>query len=600
MKGRGNATRGGAKACWLVAALILFLLPRLPGLALTLTVSNTVAGKTPQYIGGNEGAAFRASDLQDSGMNLYRVWATMGELEYYDDDWVSAGYPGWPTYPTSTYYGTPTIAQIKADPGVIPWSVWSNAFARARWTGAVSFKDVLAGCRAAGVEPLLVLRPRGPGEEWITWIPGAPDGEAFWAEWWEYCFAVAHWCNVSNNWGITHFEVHNEPDLSAQGWTGTASQYVQLVTSAHDALAFANSAAGLPVYLHAPQVSDYGSSYLSYSLDHADTNIDVVDYHVYDKYHSLTASIASVKGTVLSHNPDGVAEPVWISEWGDLDGQYDTVARGLLTAQHLCQMAQGGITGAAIFMCYDWGAAQSGLISTNFVPYDSYYAFRLVLQGLGGGRDILEAGSSDPSKQVIVTRNATGVWVLAVAVGTNVDVDLSQAGYHWATAETREYSATHKDVPTGTLRLTNGVLSLDCSTQQVIGAFLSADQLDTDDDGMHDSWELLFFPSLTNADSASDYDQDEFPDLHEFLAGTSPTDSSSLLRISGVAHPDPAAFIICWPSASSRVYGVQGCADLAGGFADLTNGLSATWPENSFTDAVDALPARFYRIQLEP
>jgi hypothetical protein len=40
---------------------------------------------------------------------------------------------------------------------------------------------------------------------------------------------------------------------------------------------------------------------------------------------------------------------------------------------------------------------------------------------------------------------------------------------------------------------------------------------DTDQDGIDDAWEQLFFGNLTTANSTSDYDRDGYTDLQEYL-----------------------------------------------------------------------------------
>jgi len=54
---------------------------------------------------------------------------------------------------------------------------------------------------------------------------------------------------------------------------------------------------------------------------------------------------------------------------------------------------------------------------------------------------------------------------------------------------------------------------------------------DSDTDGIPDQWELDNFGSLTNVNASSDWDGDGFIDLHEFLAGTEPTNSASYLFV---------------------------------------------------------------------
>jgi hypothetical protein len=46
--------------------------------------------------------------------------------------------------------------------------------------------------------------------------------------------------------------------------------------------------------------------------------------------------------------------------------------------------------------------------------------------------------------------------------------------------------------------------------------------IDADGDGLPDEWELHWFPSLTVANAISNYDEDAFTDMDEYLAGTSP------------------------------------------------------------------------------
>jgi hypothetical protein len=55
-------------------------------------------------------------------------------------------------------------------------------------------------------------------------------------------------------------------------------------------------------------------------------------------------------------------------------------------------------------------------------------------------------------------------------------------------------------------------------------------QIDSDRDGIADSWETNYFTSITNRSGAEDYDQDGASDLEEFLEGTHP-------RFSAVVNP---------------------------------------------------------------
>lgn len=71
----------------------------------TVTVSGSQWGTSTCFIGATEGnVRFDVSDLQDAGITTYRIYGGMSRWEAQDDDGV---------------YGSPTIAQIKADPDVV-------------------------------------------------------------------------------------------------------------------------------------------------------------------------------------------------------------------------------------------------------------------------------------------------------------------------------------------------------------------------------------------------------------------------------------------------------------------------------------------------
>ena len=81
--------------------------------------------------------------------------------------------------------------------------------------------------------------------------------------------------------------------------------------------------------------------------------------------------------------------------------------------------------------------------------------------------------------------------------------------------------------------------------------------LDTDSDGLQDSWETYYFGSVdgNNCSTYDDHDSDGFDNLSEFRAGTNPSDSNSALKINEVAYEnDPS--IVSWSSASNKLYRV--------------------------------------------
>jgi hypothetical protein len=78
----------------------------------TITVSGTPWGVSTCYIGATEGnVRFNVADLQDAGLNTYRIYGGMSRWERQDDDGV---------------YGSPSIDAIKANPNLVNWTWWDN------------------------------------------------------------------------------------------------------------------------------------------------------------------------------------------------------------------------------------------------------------------------------------------------------------------------------------------------------------------------------------------------------------------------------------------------------------------------------------------
>jgi hypothetical protein len=110
------------------------------------------------------------------------------------------------------------------------------------------------------------------------------------------------------------------------------------------------------------------------------------------------------------------------------------------------------------------------------------------------------------------------------------------------------------------------------------------------------SWWLLQYSLGTN-DSASitDSDEDGIPNWAEFVAGTDPTNKSSVLRLD--IRPDGA--LLEWPSLSGRSYSLYQTTNLAMPFSLVPGGsnLTAFPPGNTFsnTDA-SSYPSQLFKI----
>lgn len=77
---------------------------------------------------------------------------------------------------------------------------------------------------------------------------------------------------------------------------------------------------------------------------------------------------------------------------------------------------------------------------------------------------------------------------------------------------------------------------------------------DTDADGMPDAWEMDFgFDKTNSLDAVLDADEDGFINLHEFLAGTSPTNAASALRLE-LLPVTPDGAVLTFLAVSNRSY----------------------------------------------
>lgn len=133
-----------------------------------------------------------------------------------------------------------------------------------------------------------------------------------------------------------------------------------------------------------------------------------------------------------------------------------------------------------------------------------------------------------------------------------------------------------------------------------------ANALDTDGDGMPDTWEQRYAPPLDHLhapDGQLDSDGDTFCNLNEFIAGTDPTDVDSYLQVAEIMRAPAAGAVIEWPAVTGRYYRVNGTTNLFCPFVLLQSGIPSTPPVNVFTDTVFGVQnSVIYRIEagLEP
>src|SRR5208337_4884309 len=93
--------------------------------------------------------------------------------------------------------------------------------------------------------------------------------------------------------------------------------------------------------------------------------------------------------------------------------------------------------------------------------------------------------------------------------------------------------------------------------------------VDTDLNGLPDWWELQYFGHLTGTDPNADPDQDGASNLAEFLAGTNPTNASSVLRLAAAPSAVPNRNPLQWASVAGRSYRILSGTNLASGVGTI-------------------------------
>ena len=118
------------------------------------------------------------------------------------------------------------------------------------------------------------------------------------------------------------------------------------------------------------------------------------------------------------------------------------------------------------------------------------------------------------------------------------------------------------------------------------------------------SWQMLYFGSTTNAAAApaADPDNDGMSNWAEFLAGTNPTNSASVLRLTDIARQGND-LRITWTMGSGKTNVLERAA-APGGASNFTDAFTVL-TVGSITNYLDvgaatSAPARYYRVRLGP
>jgi hypothetical protein len=104
--------------------------------------------------------------------------------------------------------------------------------------------------------------------------------------------------------------------------------------------------------------------------------------------------------------------------------------------------------------------------------------------------------------------------------------------------------------------------------------------------------------------SYGDWDGDGMVNSSEAIAGTDPAAAASLLHLDMETHLSNSMVVLQWPSSSNRLYTLTHSSSLlpkSSNWTTFTNGLRIPGLGGimSWTDRVENIPARFYRITVE-
>jgi hypothetical protein len=426
-------------------------------------------GTSTCYIGATEGSGgFDIKDLRDSGINTYRLYGGIWRWEYEDD---GGG------------FGTPTVAQIKADPNVVNWRWWDNAMTNPPngtdywwverpnvWYG--SARQIFRDLKKSDIRTVLTLRNSDASgkPEWARSL-NPPTSEAARTEWWEHVFATVYWLNVRNDYRVDDFQIHNEPDNVGQGWGGTQDEYHEFARLTADAIRYVYRTylPGRTPHIYGP-VTIEGSTWPEAMMKAVPDAFDTVDIHNYNWY--TQNYVGTVRGW-MDANGFGDA-PLWMTEWGTYEPWYGEASTGSdLLGSNLIRMSQPSsyVDGSHVFPFYDWTGDPTipwdyfqGLVDDKGNRTTSYYGLRIATRALNGCRPTYQSTTSTADLTAITTKGHGRSYSLLVTNASatttyETTVDLSALrskgkARHWL------YDETHNDVVVGKPKVRAGKVTL--------------------------------------------------------------------------------------------------------------------------------------------
>ena len=122
-------------------------------------------------------------------------------------------------------------------------------------------------------------------------------------------------------------------------------------------------------------------------------------------------------------------------------------------------------------------------------------------------------------------------------------------------------------------------------------------ELDSDNDGMPDAWEIAHGTDAHSPDNNDDPDGDGFTNLNEYLAGTDPQDAGSVLKLRASVQGD--SLELSFDATADHYHQVLGASALSrGGWTLLTNFPAQSLPSHPVVrwPLATNTPPHFYRV----
>ena len=206
----------------LTAAILAIAFTTSAAQAINVTLSSTLAGKTPEIVGYNSGHFMPGSNTADwwrfSNVNGARVWPTPTVVEAKSPDDIAP----WGDNVTSQATFESRRTALRANPlntSYINWPYFENRYANNPTTGAniINLKYAFGKLHDQSIDTVVAINYTDGG---FPWDPaGTTAGWADRWEQWQHFYAQAFY--LAKNYDVHRFQMYNEPngdDIPPTDW----------------------------------------------------------------------------------------------------------------------------------------------------------------------------------------------------------------------------------------------------------------------------------------------------------------------------------------------------------------------------------------------